>query len=100
MKDSGDMIIVKAKAWKSTLTGTSMKEISKKEKLMEKVSTIGLTEKSMMENGKMELKKAMVCGEVYLEIVISDNGKIVKLMDMEFINGRMGIGMKEVGSTA
>jgi hypothetical protein len=39
----------------------------------------------------------MECGGEYLEIVIWVNGKIVKLMVMEFINGKMETDMKEVG---
>lgn len=39
----------------------------------------------------------MECGEEYLEIVIWDNGKIVKLMVTEFTNGKMETDMKEVG---
>jgi hypothetical protein len=39
----------------------------------------------------------MVCGEVYLVILIWGNGKILKLMVMEFINGKMEIDMKDLG---
>jgi hypothetical protein len=39
----------------------------------------------------------MECGGEYLEIVIWGNGKIVKLMVMEFTNGKMETDMKEVG---
>ena len=66
-------------------------------KLMEKVFIIGLMVRSMMVNGKKVLKMDMVCGEVYSEIAIWDNGQKVKLMDMEFINGKMVIDMKVHG---
>ena len=42
----------------------------------------------------------MVCGKVFLVMVIWANGRILKLMDTEFINGRTVIGMKVVGTIA
>jgi hypothetical protein len=42
----------------------------------------------------------MACGEESLVIVISGNGKIVRLMDMEYISGKMEIGMRAVGLIA
>lgn len=68
------------------------------ERLMEKEFIIGLMERFMMENGGMELKKVMECGEAFLVIRILDNGRIVKLMDMEYINGKMETDMKALGS--
>ena len=50
----------------------------------------------MMENGPEESKTATECGKVYLVIAIWVNGKIVKLMEMEYINGRMVIDTKDV----
>ena len=45
----------------------------------------------------MEFRKDMGCGEAYLVILILDNGKIQKQMDMEFINGKMEIDLKDLG---
>lgn len=39
----------------------------------------------------------MECGKAFSVIVIWDSGKIQKHMVMEFINGKMGIDMKEAG---
>ena len=39
----------------------------------------------------------MACGKVFSEILILDSGKIVKLMGMEFINGKMVIDLKDHG---
>ena len=69
-------------------------------KHMEKAYIIGQMVKSMMVNGLMELRKDMECGKEYLVTPISVNGKIVKLMVMEFINGRMVIGTKDHGLIA
>ncbi len=82
---------------KDTKTAIHMKEILSMAKLKEKEFIIGLMEKYMMENGSEELKMAMACGKVYLVIAIWDNGKIVRHMAMEYINGKMVIGTKDIG---
>jgi len=74
-----------------------MKETSRKEKLMARESITGLMEKSMMENGVKELRMAMACGKVYLEIAIWANGSTQKLMGMECISGKMEIDLKVAG---
>lgn len=52
----------------------------KQEKLMEKVSTLGITQKkSTMENGSEELDKVMVCGKTSKEIFTWGNGLEAKL---------------------
>jgi hypothetical protein len=51
-----------------------MREIFSMVKHMEKVFIIGLMVKSTMENGKKVLRMDTVCGEVYSEIAIWDNG--------------------------
>jgi hypothetical protein len=68
-------------------------------KLTGKVSINGPMVKSMMANGKMELKRDMVSGRVSMVTHTLVSGRIQKLMDMGYINGRMGIGMKESGRT-
>jgi hypothetical protein len=73
------------------------KEISKKERHMVREFTTGLMEKSMMENGVRELRMAMACGRVYLEIAIWASGLTQKHMDMAYINGKMEIDLKEAG---
>lgn len=40
------------------------------------------------------------CGKEYLEIVIWDNGKTLRRMDMVCTSGRMAIDTKEAGATA
>jgi hypothetical protein len=52
----------------------------------------------MMVSGGMGSRRVMACGEESLAIVISGNGKIVRLMDMEYINGKMETDMKALGS--
>jgi hypothetical protein len=75
----------------------NMRVIFKTAKLMEKEYTCGAMEKFTMVNGKMALKKAMVYGKVFLEILILENGRIAKPTVMECINGKMVTGMKESG---
>ena len=75
-----------------------MKVIFKKERLMGKEFIIGQMEKSMMGNGAKELKMVMECGKVYLETAIWVNGLTQKLMDMEYINGKMEIDLKAAGT--
>lgn len=53
--------------------------------------------KFMMENGMKGLSKVTESGKEVEENHIQDNGKTVKLMVMECINGRMEIDMKENG---
>ena len=74
-----------------------MKVIFRKEKLMAMESITGLMGKSMMENGARELRMAMACGKVYLVTAIWANGLTQKLMDMEYINGKMEIDLKAAG---
>jgi hypothetical protein len=69
-------------------------------RLMEKEFITGLMERSMMVSGGMGSRRAMACGEESLVIVISGNGKIVRLMDMEYISGKMEIDMRAVGLIA
>ena len=85
---------------KDTQMETDMKEIFIKAKLMVKEFIIGLMEKNMMESGKMESKMDTECGEVFSATPILVNGKTLKQMVMEFISGKMVIGMKAPGSTA
>ena len=42
----------------------------------------------------------MEFGKEFMEKAISDNGTIVKLMDMVFMSGEMGINMKVNGTSA
>lgn len=98
MKGNGSMILGKERVWKDIVMEINMKEIFIMVKLMEKEFIIGLMEKSMMENGEMELRKVMECGEAFLVIHISVNGRIVRQMDMEYTNGKMETGMKVLGS--
>ena len=98
MKGNGSMILGKERVWKDIVMEINMKEIFIMVKLMEKEFIIGLMERSMMENGEMELRKVMECGEAFLVIHNSVNGRIVRQMDMEYTNGKMETGMKVLGS--
>jgi len=42
----------------------------------------------------------MACGREYTVTVTWDSGRGLKHMVMEFISGKMEIGMKEIGKTA
>jgi hypothetical protein len=91
------MMFVMVKAMNDTLIITNMKGTFKMERLMVKEYILGLMVRFMMENGKMESKKVTGFGKEYLAILTLASGRIVKLMDMEFINGKMGISMKASG---
>jgi hypothetical protein len=78
----------------------STKEPFKTGKLTVKVYILGLTGKFMMENGKMESRMDMEYGKEFLEILSLVSGKIVRLMVMGCISGKMEIGMKENGALA
>lgn len=79
---------------------TFIKATTNMERLMVKDSLLGLMEKSMMENGLMESKKATEFGKELKENLTLDSGKIVKQMVMEFTNGKMEINMKGNGEPA
>jgi hypothetical protein len=98
MKACGSMIKETKRDMSVIVMVIPMKVIFRKVKLMEREFIIGQTEKCMMENGVKELKMVMECGKVYSETVIWVNGLILKLMDMEYINGKMEIDLKEAGT--
>ena len=97
MRVNGSWMYVNEREWKYIQTVISMRVTSRRERLMERAFIIGQMERSMMVNGKMELRKVMACGKVFLETHIWDNGKTVKLMAMESISGKMVIDTKEPG---
>jgi hypothetical protein len=84
-------------AMNDTQTTTNMKVNSSMEKLMERESTHGLMEKSMMGSGKEESKKAMESGKVSLETHTLESGRTVKQMGMVSTHGKMAIVMKVSG---
>ena len=81
-------------------TGTNTRGNLNEEKQLVREFTTGTLEKSMMVNGNMGLKKETVFGKELMAIPILENGKIPKLMGMEFILGKTGIDTKENGTTA
>ena len=81
---------------KDILMEILMRVTSSTEKPMAKVFIIGPMERYMTENGKKESRMDTECGVVYSEIVTWDNGSKVKLMVMEFINGKTVIDTKVV----
>lgn len=66
---------------------------------MVKVYTSGTMAKSMMESGKTGLSMAMEFGKGCLETLILESGDILRLRGMEYITGRLGIDMRESGSS-
>lgn len=58
------------------------------------VDTLGIMDNHMKVNGLMEWKMVLESGEDPKEILISGNGKMERLMDMEYIHGLMVIGTK------
>ena len=79
---------------------TPTREISTKEKLMVKASTIGPTEKSTTVSGSAESRKATECGEAFSVIVTWASGRIAKRMDRVCISGKTAIDMRVAGTTA
>jgi len=98
-KDSGKMIYVMEKAMNAIVMGILMKATFSTEKLMVKECTIGPMEKSTMANGSRVSRKDMECGKASMVTAIWANGANLKLTVMEFISGKMEIGMKETGNT-
>lgn len=98
MKATGSTTSETKKDMSVIQTAIPTKVISKKEKHMARESITGPMEKSMMENGVKESRMVMACGKVYLEIAIWANGSTQKHMDMEYINGKMEIDLKEAGT--
>lgn len=67
---------------------------------MEKELTFGRMVRFMMESGRKDRSKDMVCGKVYTETAILGSGMPARLKDMVFILGSMEIGMKVNGNNA
>lgn len=97
MKVTGKMIRGMAQAMNAFTMEIYMQENMSMDVLMAKESSLGLMEKSTMANGEKDSRKDMASGEALKMTHISDNGKKAKQMDMEFISGKMEIGMKESG---
>jgi len=74
MKETGLMIKGIRKDMSVIVMAILTKAIFRKEKLMAREFITGLMEKSMMVSGARELKMAMGCGKVYLEIATWGNG--------------------------
>ena len=94
------MTSARAKDTKGTVMAIGTRETSETEKPMAKVSITGPTGRSMMASGAEESKTATGCGGAFLEIATWASGKIAKLMDTEFISGKMGTDMRAVGKIA
>lgn len=69
-------------------------------KLTGKESTLGLMVRCTMESGKTVPKRATECGMAFSETPTSANGKILKLMAMACILGKMGTNTKVSGKLA
>ena len=64
---------------------------------MEKEFINGIMVKFTMENGFKDKKTVSEFGKDCIMIVTKENGKTIKLKDLELIYGVMEIGMKENG---
>ena len=100
MKVNGIKIKGTVEATKDLWMVTFIKADMLTEKQTEKELLVGLMEKLMMVNGWMGLKTVMVYGKEKAGILILDNGKIAKQMDMEYMYGQLVIDMKANGKLA
>jgi hypothetical protein len=99
MKVLGRVIKGMEKVMKGTQTGTSMKESSRTVKHMAEEFTYGPMERSMMESGSMGQRMDMESGLVSMGIHTLGSGRTAKQKGMGCTHGRMGISMRESGST-
>jgi len=97
MRVNGWMTIDKGGGWRGIVMEIGMRDNLLRERLMARGFTIGQMGRCMMGSGRMGLRRGMVCGGVFLEILIWGSGGLVRLMDMGCISGRMGISLRVVG---
>ncbi len=80
--------------------GISMRDNMRMDELMVRESTSGALEKSMMVNGRVELRTDMEFGKASMETLTSVNGGNLRPTVMECTHGRMVIVMRESGMIA
>ena len=95
MKGIGNAISNMEKGIKNLLMGAHMKEIMLMENQKVLESMYGPMESSTKDNGLEVKSKDLECGEEPKVILILENGKGGKQMDMEFIRGLTEIAMKD-----
>jgi hypothetical protein len=100
LKDIGQVIIDAEEAWSDTATEIDMKANLKVINPMGRVSIPGSMEKSTRESGVMDWKRAREFGGAFLEILILDLGKSLKLTGTAFISGKMETDTRANGWTA
>lgn len=99
MKDTGWKMFGTDLVMRDTHQAISIEEISWMVKHMDAGSTNGEMAKFMMVTGSTEWKKDRDFGKTPKEIITSENGKILKLMGMEFMYGQMVTNTKANGLT-
>lgn len=100
MKDLGFKTRDKDLALKNTQMGIHMRETSTMEKHMVRVLIHGhLKMRSIQDNGFKGLDMVLGNGQQEMAIPTKDNGKWANLLDLAYLNGKMGTFMKDNGRT-
>jgi len=97
MRDIGIKMFDMETVTKDISLEMSIEERFLMEKLMEEESMNGGTVRYMMEIGQQDSKKDKAFGRTPKEIIILENGKILRLMVMVYISGLMETSMKASG---
>lgn len=100
IKEVGRMISKLGMDMKSLLINVGLKGSIKMVNLMELGNMCGGMGSIMRVSGRLGLRLDLGCGGELKEIHILGSGKMGKLMDMEFILGSMGIGIKDNSNNA
>ncbi len=100
MKADGRTTSALVKAMSVIPTTTNTKVISKKAKPTARVFTVGPMARYTTASGVVELKKAMVCGKVFSEILTLASGRTAKPMGTGCISGKTEIDMRASGGIA
>ena len=97
MKAVGPMTLGMDRALRDIRIKILFMDILKMAKLMARGFILGVMASCMMDSGCRVANKVLAYGEEFLMIIILENGFLLKLMGMEFINGLMEIDMKANG---
>ena len=97
MKAVGPMTLGMDRALRDIRIKILFMDILKMAKLMARGFILGVMASCMMDSGCRVENKVLAYGEEFLMIIILENGFLLKLMGMEFINGLMEIDMKANG---
>jgi hypothetical protein len=97
MKAVGPMTLGMDRALRDIRIKILFMDILKMAKLVARGFILGVMGSCMMDSGFRVANKVLAYGEEFLMIIILENGFLLKLMGMEFINGLMEIDMKANG---